>query len=223
MCLLTRRVSSTIVLAAADQIGRLLTLSNEFTAVGLAIIDAQFQYVEVNRHLAALNGFSRDAHLNRTVCSVVAEVGPMLTQLVHRTLQTKLPITGVKFAARVPFVDGPLRDWLGSFFPVNLGDTVAVAHAVFEITEYTRVDAILSDVAPTFAEPARGDCLTSREADVPTLIGRGKTTKEIAALLSISVQTVGNHRKQICRKLDLHSTAEIAAYGAGRSLPVRWP
>jgi DNA-binding CsgD family transcriptional regulator len=179
--------------------------------------------VEVNRHLAALNGLSREAHFNRSICSVVPEVGPLLSQLVDRTLQTRLPITGLKFAARVPFISGPVRDWLGSFYPVHFGNSaVGVAHTVFEVTEYSRVDAALAALAITFAEPLTDNALTCREADVLSLIGRGKTTKEIAALLSISTQTVGNHRKQICRKLNLHSTAELAAYAASISALPRY-
>ena len=52
--------------------------------------------------------------------------------------------------------------------------------------------------------------LTSREKDVLSLIGQTKTTKEIALLLNLSVHTVGNHRKGLCAKLNLHSTAELA-------------
>jgi DNA-binding CsgD family transcriptional regulator len=39
-------------------------------------------------------------------------------------------------------------------------------------------------------------------------------TKEIAERLGMSAETIGNHRKKLCRKLDLHSTAELAALGA---------
>ena len=80
------------------------------------------------------------------------------------------------------------------------------------------LDAALSDLAITVAGPVTDDILTSREAGVFTLIGLGKTTKTIAMLLSISAQTIGNHRKHICRKLNLHSTAEVASYAAGRAV-----
>jgi DNA-binding CsgD family transcriptional regulator len=59
--------------------------------------------------------------------------------------------------------------------------------------------------------------LTPTERTVLGLIGRGWTSKEIADALRISVLTVGNHRKSICRKLDLHSTAQLAAFAAGTS------
>jgi DNA-binding CsgD family transcriptional regulator len=57
--------------------------------------------------------------------------------------------------------------------------------------------------------------LTAREREVLALIGRGETTKEIARILGISPATVGNHRKHLCRKLNMHSTARLASYGSG--------
>src|SRR5262252_9273697 len=60
--------------------------------------------------------------------------------------------------------------------------------------------------------------LTPRERQVLDLIGKGKTTKEVAAILALSTGTVGNHRKSICRKLDAHSTAELVASAALGSL-----
>jgi DNA-binding CsgD family transcriptional regulator len=65
--------------------------------------------------------------------------------------------------------------------------------------------------------------LTRAEGRVLSLIGQGKISKEIAASLAISLLTVGNHRKSLCRKLNVHSTAELAAYAAfahGASPPV---
>lgn len=56
--------------------------------------------------------------------------------------------------------------------------------------------------------------LTCREREVLELIGTGRVTKEIAECLGVSTETIGNHRKKLCRKLDLHSTAELAACGA---------
>ncbi|HEY7304756.1 MAG TPA: helix-turn-helix transcriptional regulator [Bryobacteraceae bacterium] len=56
------------------------------------------------------------------------------------------------------------------------------------------------------AVPSR---LTPREQQILDLIGKGKTTKEIAGILNLSTGTIGNHRKGLCRKLDTHSTAEL--------------
>lgn len=55
---------------------------------------------------------------------------------------------------------------------------------------------------------------TAREVEILALIGEGKTSKEIAGLLQLSVQTVANHRKHICKKLGVHSTAELVHFAA---------
>jgi DNA-binding NarL/FixJ family response regulator len=41
----------------------------------------------------------------------------------------------------------------------------------------------------------------------------GRRSEEIAATLNLSPETISHHRKNICRKLDLHSTASLEAYG----------
>jgi DNA-binding CsgD family transcriptional regulator len=64
-------------------------------------------------------------------------------------------------------------------------------------------------------------CLSPREAEILALIGQGLTSKEIANRLTLSCHTVANHRKHICKKLGLSSTAELAAAGARFSLLAR--
>jgi DNA-binding NarL/FixJ family response regulator len=54
--------------------------------------------------------------------------------------------------------------------------------------------------------------LSKREREVLQLIAEGKSTKEIAAMLYVSVKTVETHRKQIMDKLDIHSIAELTKY-----------
>lgn len=53
--------------------------------------------------------------------------------------------------------------------------------------------------------------LSARELEVLSLIGAGKTTKEIAGTLRLSCYTVADHRRHICHKLRIHSTAELIA------------
>jgi DNA-binding CsgD family transcriptional regulator len=47
---------------------------------------------------------------------------------------------------------------------------------------------------------------------------KGKTTKEIAVLLGISVKTADNHRTRVMDKLDVHNTAELVRYAARKGL-----
>ncbi|HWC95515.1 MAG TPA: helix-turn-helix transcriptional regulator [Candidatus Sulfopaludibacter sp.] len=61
--------------------------------------------------------------------------------------------------------------------------------------------------------------LTARELQVLALVGEGKTSKQVAEALHLSVETVANHRKHICRKVGLHSTAELVAYAVRAAKP----
>jgi DNA-binding NarL/FixJ family response regulator len=44
------------------------------------------------------------------------------------------------------------------------------------------------------------------------LVAEGKTTKEIASALSLSIKTAEAHRTNLMRKLDLHSIADLTLY-----------
>jgi FixJ family two-component response regulator len=52
--------------------------------------------------------------------------------------------------------------------------------------------------------------LTSREREVAGLLVKGKRTKEVAAALGISPRTAEGHRRQVLRKMEVSSTAELA-------------
>jgi len=58
------------------------------------------------------------------------------------------------------------------------------------------------------------DTLTPREQEIMGMVAEGLSTNEIAERLYISPKTVDNHRSSIMRKLDLHSTIEIARFAA---------
>ncbi len=54
--------------------------------------------------------------------------------------------------------------------------------------------------------------LTPREREVIQLVAEGKTTKEVATALNLSVKTAETHRTNLMRKLDLHSVADLTLY-----------
>ncbi|HEV2493097.1 MAG TPA: response regulator transcription factor [Terriglobia bacterium] len=62
------------------------------------------------------------------------------------------------------------------------------------------------------------DRLTLREKEVLQLIAQGKSNKEIAALLDISVNTVAVHRARLMETLGLHRTAELVLYAVRKGL-----
>jgi DNA-binding NarL/FixJ family response regulator len=54
--------------------------------------------------------------------------------------------------------------------------------------------------------------LTSREREIVQLLAEGKSSKEVAVSLGISVKTAETHRANIMRKLELHSVSELVRY-----------
>ncbi len=56
------------------------------------------------------------------------------------------------------------------------------------------------------------EILTAREREVVQLLAEGKSTKEVAVALGLSVKTAETHRSNIMRKLDLHSVSELVLY-----------
>ena|SRR5271165_423831 len=62
------------------------------------------------------------------------------------------------------------------------------------------------------AEPSPRTRLTPREREVVQLLAEGKTSKEVAVALNLSVKTAETHRTNIMRKLDLHSIADLTIY-----------
>jgi len=56
------------------------------------------------------------------------------------------------------------------------------------------------------------DGLTGREIEVLQLVAEGKTTKEIARILGVSVKTVDSHREHIMDKLGIHNVAGLTKY-----------
>ncbi|MFO7971111.1 MAG: response regulator transcription factor [Desulfobacterales bacterium] len=83
----------------------------------------------------------------------------------------------------------------------------SVSHKVIEkLMEFPEKEARITD--------ATYETLTSREQEIMVLLAQGLSTKQIAEKLFISPKTVENHRSNILRKLNIHSTLELVRYAA---------
>lgn len=60
--------------------------------------------------------------------------------------------------------------------------------------------------------------LTAREREIVQLLGEGRTNKEVAESLSISVKTVETHRSHIMEKLNIHSLGDLIRYAVRNHL-----
>ena len=63
-----------------------------------------------------------------------------------------------------------------------------------------------------------GSRLTPREREIVQLLAEGKSNKEVASALNISVKTVETHRTNIMRKLRFHSVGELVRYAVRNNI-----
>lgn len=71
--------------------------------------------------------------------------------------------------------------------------------------------------AAVAAPPNRGR-LTPREREIVQLLAEGKSTKEVAVALGLSVKTAETHRSNIMRKLELHSVSDLVLYAVRNNI-----
>ncbi len=86
--------------------------------------------------------------------------------------------------------------------------TTAVAKMVLE--GYLKSRATRNDESSS--------ALTSRERQIVQLLAEGKTSKEVAVVLGITVKTAETHRANLMRKLDLHSVSDLVHYAVRNNI-----
>lgn len=74
------------------------------------------------------------------------------------------------------------------------------------------LEGYLKPKAATASDSGTSGLLTSRERQIVQLIAEGKTSKEIAVTLNLSVKTVDTHRSNLMRKLSVHSLSELVRF-----------
>jgi two-component system, NarL family, response regulator NreC len=90
-----------------------------------------------------------------------------------------------------------------------------LVHAIEEVREgrlYVSPSASQAIVDACATPAGEGSKLTPRERQVLQLVGEGKSTKQIAEVLHISVKTAEFHRGRLMKKLKVHDTANLVRY-----------
>jgi len=95
--------------------------------------------------------------------------------------------------------------------------TVIVQKTYFCPRELKTISKEYTNTLPK-KQPSVFSVLTPREREVLQIVAEGKTTRQIASILSVSVKTIETHRQQIMKKLGINSIAELTKYAIREGL-----
>ena len=133
----------------------------------------------------------------------------VLVLTVHEEDEYVLPIVRAG-AAGYLIKDSAVAELLAAVRALHAGQGYFCPQAARVLAEHYR--------QPERAADDPYGALSPREREVFHLVVDGRTTKEIARALGISVKTADNHRYRLMEKLDVHNTAELVRYAARRGL-----
>lgn len=104
------------------------------------------------------------------------------------------------------------------------GDLIAAIHAISEGKSFFSpaisrilVEDYMRQLEQKHVEDTY-ELLTAREREILQLLAEGKTNKEVAAILNLSVYTVETHRTHILQKLNLHNVPELILYAVRKGI-----
>ena len=104
------------------------------------------------------------------------------------------------------------------------GDLIAAIHAITEGKSFFSpaisrilVEDYMRQLEQKHVEDTY-ELLTAREREILQLLAEGKTNKEVASMLNLSVYTVETHRTHILQKLNLHNVPELILYAVRKGI-----
>ncbi len=149
---------------------------------------------------------------------------------LEATLQIRKELPEVKVLVLSQYED---REYIRRFLKLGVAGYVLKKTAGAELVAAVRAAArgglvLDPDVAREAMREREGpaadsaadpyDTLTDREKQVLKLVAEGKSNKEVAELLDISVKTAMSHREHIMEKLDLHSRTDLIRFALRRGV-----
>lgn len=149
---------------------------------------------------------------------------------LEATLELKKILPGVKILILTQYDN---REYLYRFFKAGVSgyvlkraagtELVAAIRAVYQGGVFLHpevapavVEGYLGGIKPSEEDPY--ETLTDREKQVLKLVAEGKTNKEIAGILGISVKTAMGHRANLMEKLGIHNRAELVKFALQRGI-----
>lgn len=127
----------------------------------------------------------------------------MLTLHLHDRLAFEIVQSGVRGYV---LKSDASRDLVSAVEAVSMHRTFFTAQVAEMMLEN------FSKPTPRVETASVGSRLTNRQREIVQLLAEGKSSKEVAVTLNISVKTAETHRANIMRRLELHSVSELVRY-----------
>jgi PAS domain S-box-containing protein len=143
-----RRLHETALVASGTRLQEALTelrLLYENAPIGLAFLNPDCRYRQINRHLTEICGISIADHIGKSVRNTVPQVADQVESIVQAILRTGEPITGIEVNGQRPDGSNAERVWITYWHPLKAKDgaIVGINVAAEEITEQKRAKAAL--------------------------------------------------------------------------------
>ncbi|HEY9808640.1 MAG TPA: PAS domain S-box protein [Halomicronema sp.] len=113
--------------------------------LGIAILDRELRFVQINASLAEINGPTINEHLGKNVWEILPELEPILSPTFEKVIATKQPIINREVNGQTPKEPGVERTWLTSYLPLcsEEGEPMGIGLVVLEITDRKNAEIAL--------------------------------------------------------------------------------
>jgi DNA-binding NarL/FixJ family response regulator len=181
------------------------------------LLDSQPDITVVAEAADGVEAIEAARRLRPDVCLVDIQM-PRLTGLdVTRALAADTRVVVITTFDLDEYVHGALKAGAVGFIlkdsgPALLAEAVRAAHAGDALISPSITMRMLKHFAGPWPSPADHPAITERELELVRKVARGRTNREIAAELFVSVSTVKAHLTNIQTKLNLRNRVEVAAW-----------
>jgi DNA-binding NarL/FixJ family response regulator len=162
-----------------------------------------------------MNGLDATSHIMRHFPGVRVVILSMHTdeEYVLRALQAGASGYLLKDASPSELQQALLDAMQGNFPLSPLVSRHVIANYVRRLNGANAVEeAAITERAPALCTTPGTNPLTPRQTEILCLIAVGRTTREIATLLGLSVKTIETHRSALMERLDIHDVAGLVRY-----------
>ena len=189
--------------------------------IGIAILNSDLRYLQINETLAEINGVPVAEHLGKTVREILPDIAPIVEPIYRQILVTGEAILNLEICGETPKEPGLMRTWLVSYIPLLSENNIPIAIGliVLEITERIQAEAALAESEERFRKIF--DCapiaITLSDANTNQLVKVNQALSEMlgyseSELLEMSVTQI-SHPEDMTRELELGDEIKTWRFG----------